>query len=130
VQLAPSCQQTLEGILAVHVIQEHVFAAIAPAHDVINRPGILNSHFGRHQRDGGNCKSGRQDNNELRYGLTPSPVQVGADGLLQHPARLERGLEHVAVLRAHGHEGEAVFLLAEAEHGERCFHRDGVRLEE
>jgi hypothetical protein len=39
----------LEKVLAVHIVEEYVFSAVAPAHDVIDRAGILKSHFPGHE---------------------------------------------------------------------------------
>src|ERR1035437_8420646 len=41
-------RQGLEEILSIHIVQENVLAAISAAHDVVDGPLILDSHFARH----------------------------------------------------------------------------------
>ena len=40
--------QRLEEIVTIHLVQEDVFPAVAPAHHMVDGPGILNSDFARH----------------------------------------------------------------------------------
>ncbi len=45
--LASLCQGS-DNVLPGDVIQEDVFTAISPAHDMIHGPGIFNAQFARH----------------------------------------------------------------------------------
>ena len=42
--------QRLDEALAVGLVMEDQFTAVAPAHDVVNRPGIFDSQFAGHAR--------------------------------------------------------------------------------
>ena len=46
--------------------------------------------------------------------------------LLQEAARFQGGFQCVAIFWGHRDERQAVLFLAETEHGEGRFHRDGV----
>ena len=60
-----------EEILAIHIIEENILAAVAAAHDVINRAWIFNAKLAGHGRSLQEVGSGGQGKNEPIYGLTP-----------------------------------------------------------
>jgi len=69
--LLTSLGQRLEEIVAVHIVPEDVFPAVAPAHHMVDGPGVLDSGFSRHTVILARLADGCKNNNAQYNGLTP-----------------------------------------------------------
>jgi hypothetical protein len=49
-------RQGFQEILTIHIVQENVLAAISAAHEVVDGPLILHSHFTRHNSEPANSR--------------------------------------------------------------------------
>ena len=62
--------------------------------------------------------------------FSPGFNRPGFQPSFQHAARFQCGFEGLAIFRGQRHEGQPVFLLADADHREGGFHGDGVGFHE
>jgi hypothetical protein len=56
VRLLAAFGQCLEEVLAVNVVGEDVFAAVAPAHDVVHGARVLDAHLARDGARAAKCR--------------------------------------------------------------------------
>src|SRR5713226_3284176 len=72
----------LEEIVPIHVVQVDLLAAIATAHDMVHRPGILDAHLTRHlatlAKGTVECQETCSDGRLRSRGSTPFAVKVRA----------------------------------------------------
>ena len=65
--------QRLKEIVTVHIVEVDVFPAVAPAHQMVDGTGILDSRFSRHTVILARLADACKNNNAQYDGLTPSP---------------------------------------------------------
>ena len=93
-------RQRFEKILSVHIIQENILAPVAPAHDVIHRRRILDSHLAWHQANPFDSCFRRPNvpptNHQAERSLRPVVIRRK----VVHGTRSSQGLENHSVLRS------------------------------